>query len=421
MTAPCGCICAPRQSLADCPLGFVAVGPGATSANPWPGSVVCSAFADYAPTRWKHNDFGYLFHPVVSGGPLITDSWQSDTVTFGGRTWYDVLTISGKEPGDVTLDRHYIGHPDPLFPSVVTYRNVRHLDEFNGLIPAAGNPRNLAKIYILRLQLGDPLAAGFEEDYLPYASWIGDIPCSVTIRTATPEETTPICGSDYTLVTLSMEYDYTLTGPYTTFTSSGGTPSSPVAATPTFSETRHVSLSANVPFLNGSSQRYGIDVPIWAPEGNVLSTSAAGVEDLYFDTATAMTASESGFSPSTHPFFFPSGSNWMVDQYQANHPVTGNVGLRIVLSRTTGNVICSMSGAGYALGSQSVSVVGRTVTLTSPQSYPWHSTVQSRNYPDTDYVYATLNYWGSLSGSVRPGGSYRCQITNCVIRMDGAS
>lgn len=419
--SPCGCICAPRQSLVDCNLGTAAVGPSVASPNPWPGSVVCDAFTDYAPTRWRNQSLNYLLTPVATG-PLVTNVWQSDTITVaGGRQYYDVLTVAGKDVGQVTLDRHYLSHPDPLFPAVVHFKNIRHLDEYNPFTASVTNPRNLRLTYRISVNLGDPLVTGFEGDYLPYASWLGEIPCIVTYDNYIGGEHTPICGSDYRYANLSVEFDYELTGPYQTWTQGPvSIIGSPTTTTPSFTESRHVSETIDAAFLTTSGAAIGVTTPIWQGDGAIWYTSPGNIDDPYFSARKSWSLSGAGYSPPSHPYVI---DGLYSESLMSAFTITTSNTFTVILRRTTGQVECRMSGVANLLGSNNSGA--NSQTLLAPQDAEWFDASQELSYADSAFLYGSLAFYGPLVGSgpsaTRNGGMYRAQIKNFAIRMNGVS
>lgn len=428
MPLPCNCFCLPTPTFADCRNRPAATGAAAISANPQPGSVRCSAFTDYAPTRWRVNPGGIMY-PMATG-PLLTDSWQSAASSPGaGKSYYDTVTISGKDVGDVTLVRTYTAHPDPDFPATITYTNTRHLDEANYL----GSPtaRNLKNVYIIRVELGDPGATGFEDDYDPYTKWLGEIPCGLEITPAVDLESTPIPGSDYTYATISAEYTLELSGPYRTFNQVAyGAPYGYVTTTPSVIDTRDVYLEFTQAFLRNFTYggRFGVGGnPIWTTPGQLFNEPALGGAA---SPSTYVLKSEhqfvDGFAPTDHPHTVTSSDAWLVDTPQPDVDCFISAEMDISLTRNTGKVqaYLVMNASVFSGTSSAVLFMSSSdsaPTLREDHNATWFDTLLEVNPANTGTTGIMTFYKSPNAFGVREGGEYKFRLIDFAVKYLGPS
>lgn len=417
MALPCGCFCLPKPTFADCLIQPAAVGAAAISANPQPGSVRCSGFTDYAPTRWFTTG-SHIFYPVASG-PLLTDIWQSVVMSPAtGKTYYDTLTITGKDVGEVTLVRTYTAHPDPDFPETITYTNQRHLDEHNPM--ASATDRNLKNPYQIKVELGDPRASGYETDYDPYTPWLGEIPCSITISPYRDRESTPMPGSDYTYASVSAEYTLELSGPYRTFyITDGGTPYGYVTTTPSVIDTRDVSLSFTEAFQRHPvvGGRFGEGgVPIWTIPSQLWSTS----EINYTIVSESGNQLVDGFTPTVHPY--KPGIDWLDDIPQPDISCFISAQFLVGLNRSIGKVDAYLSFYGSVFdGTSSALSSADILALRTDHDAAWFDSPLEVNPADTATT-GIMNFYKSPNAfSVREGGEYKFRLIDISVKYLGPS
>lgn len=434
MPLPCGCFCLPQLTFADCKIGAAAVGPAVNSANPRPGSVRCSAFTDYAPTRWFITG-SHIFYPVATG-PLLTDTWQSGVVSPGaGKSYYDTLTIVGKDVGEVTLVRTYLSHPDPSFPATVTWTNHRHLDEHNPL--PSPTTRNLKSAYMLRVEIGDPGAEGYEESYDPYTPWIGEIPCFLTLTPYVDSERTPLPGSDYTYANIHTEFHVALTGPHeNVLVDAGGSTLSVGAASPTTIDEYDVSIDYTLPFRRFVSPNwsgdFGVDgVPIWASETNLLPSWVApnGMAECLANSYMM----QSGFSPPSHPYWlgpYSGTDQFDVDEVMPDFATQTYCSMSCAINRGAGTVETKVGmtatvrpikdGVLWIPWKQWVDA--NTTTYSHPQDAEWFNSPIEKILPST--AYEVLHFYGPYTASPTPRrwrGEYRLRLTDAIVRYTGPS
>lgn len=171
MTTPCGCTCSPRPNLLNC---IWPNPPSATLDNCsfGRGGVASTAFPLFAPTRWKIITPSVVILSPVGGA--VSDVWESDTYTSGGRTWHWSLEFLSTAAADITLKKIYSAHPDGDFPGEIIFTARHNLH---------GEGAGLLTVCIDR------------DDYSIMKWFSTDFPCCYQVSAYDGVETLPVPGT----------------------------------------------------------------------------------------------------------------------------------------------------------------------------------------------------------------------------------